>query len=148
MTLKDQLTDDMKTAMKQKDKIRLATIRLVRSAIKNREIETGQELNDAEVIQVISTLVKQHHDSIEQFQQGGREELVAKEQAELAILETYLPEQLSTEELQALVQEAIAAVDATSMKEMGRVMKYIMPKVQGKADGKVVNQLVKEQLSS
>lgn len=147
MTLKEQLTQNMKTAMKEKDQIRLGTIRLLRSAIKNREIELGQELGDEEVIKVISTAVKQRKESIEQFQKGGREELVQKEQAELAVLQSYLPQQMSEEEIIALVKEAIEAVSATSMKDMGKVMKYIMPKAQGRADGKVINQLVKNQLS-
>lgn len=146
-TLKDQLTQDMKSAMKQKEQVRLSTIRLVRAAMKNREIELGEELNDEEVIKVISTLVKQHKDSIEQFQKGGRDDLVEKEQAELGILESYLPQQMSEEDVKALVKEAIEALSATSMKDMGNVMKYIMPKVQGRADGKVINQLVKEHLT-
>jgi uncharacterized protein YqeY len=146
-TLKDQLIQDMKTAMKQKEQVRLSTIRLVRAAAKNREIELGEELNDEEVIKVISTLVKQHKDSIEQFQKGGRDDLVEKEQAELGILESYLPQQLSEEDVKALVKEAIEAVSATSMKDIGKVMKYIMPKVQGRADGKMINQLVKEHLA-
>ena len=147
MTLKEQLTQDMKSAMKQKDRVQLATIRLLRSAIKNREIELREELNDEEVIKVISTSVKQHKESIEQFKKGGREELVKKEQAELKILESYLPQQMSEAEINALVQEAIEAVNATSMKDMGKVMKYIMPKTQGRADGKMINQLVTAQLS-
>ncbi len=146
MTLQEQLTQDMKMAMKQKEQIRLTTIRQVRATIKNREIDLGKTLDDQEVIQVISTLVKQHKDSIEQFAKGGRQELVEKEEAELAILEAYLPQQLSEDEITALVKEAIAAVNAASMKEMGNVMKYIMPKVQGRADGKLVNQVVKAQL--
>ena len=147
MTLKEQLMQDMKTAMKAKEQIRLATIRFTRSAIKNREIELGEELDDDGVLKVITTLVKQHKDSIEQYQQGNRDDLVAKEQAELEVLQAYLPQQLSEEEVQALVDEAIEAVEATSVKEMGKVMKYIMPKTQGRADGKLVNQLVKSQLA-
>ena len=147
ITLKEQLMQDMKTAMKGKDQIRLATIRLLRSAIKNREIELHKELDDQDVRQVISTSVKQHKESIEQFQKGGREELVQKEQAELDILQSYLPQQMSEEEVRALVKEAVEAVEATSMKEIGKVMKYIMPKAQGLADGKMINQLVKELLT-
>ena len=146
MTLKEQLVQDMKTAMKAKEQIKLATIRFTRSAIKNREIELGEELDDDDVLKVITTLVKQHKDSIEQYQQGGRGDLVAKEQAELEILQAYLPQQFSEEEVQALVDEAIEAVGASSMKEMGKVMKYIMPKTQGRADGKMINQLVKARL--
>jgi uncharacterized protein YqeY len=147
MTLKEQLTADMKAAMKQKEQVRLATLRLVRTAIKNREVELKEELDDGEVLKVISTAIKQHKDSIEQFEKGGREELVQREQAELEILESYLPKQMSEEELKALIQEAINAVNATSMKDMGTVMKYIMPKAQGRVDGKLINQLVKSQLS-
>lgn len=146
MTLKDQLTQDLKSAMKQKEQVRLSTIRFLRSAIKNREVELGNELDDEEVIKVVSTLVKQHKESIEQFKNGGRNDLVEKEQAELEILESYLPQQLSEAEVKALIQEAIEAVNATSMKDMGNVMKYIMPKAQGRADGKIINQLVKERL--
>lgn len=147
MALKDQLTQDMKSAMKQREQIRLSTIRLIRAAIKNREIELREELGDEEVIRVISTLLKQHKDSIEQFQKGGRNDLVEKEQAELEILESYLPQPLSEEEVKVLVQEAIEAVGATSMKDLGNVMKYIMPKAQGRVDGKMINQLVKEHLA-
>ncbi len=147
MTLQEQLTQDMKSAMKAKEKVRLTTIRLIRSAIKYKEIELQHELDDDEVLQVITTAVKQHKDSIEQFQKGGRDELVEQEQAELEVLESYLPQQLSEEELTALVKEAIEASNATSMKEIGNVMKYIMPKVQGRADGKIINQLAKNQLS-
>ena len=147
MTLKEQLTQDMKSAMKQKEQVRLSTIRLVRSAIKNREIELGKELDDADVVKVISTAVKQRKEAIEQFTKGGREELAEKEQAELKVLEVYLPQQLGEEELAALVKEAVEAVNATSMKDMGKVMKEIMPKVQGRADGKIINQMVKSHLS-
>jgi len=146
MTLQEQLLQDMKAAMKQKEQIRLTTIRQIRATIKNREIEIGQELDDEEVLKVISTLVKQHKDSIEQFTKGGRDELAEKEQAELAVLESYLPQQMSEEDVVALVKEAIEAVSATSMKDIGKVMKYIMPKTQGRADGKMINQLVKSQL--
>lgn len=146
MTLKEQLTQDLKAAMKHKAQTRLATIRLVRTAIKNREVELMRELEDAEVLREINRLVKQAKDSIEQFEQGGRVDLVEEEQARLQILQTYLPQQMTEAEISALVQEAIAAVEAASMKDMGRVMQYIMPKVQGRADGKLVNQLVKAQL--
>ena len=147
MTLQEQLLQDMKTAMKAKEQARVATIRFLRSAIKNREIEIGKQLQDENVLQVIASLVKQHKDSIEQYQKGGRDDLVAKEQASLSILESYLPQQLSEEEIQSLITEAIEAVQATSVKEMGKVMQYIMPRVQGRADGRVINQLVKERLN-
>lgn len=146
MTLQERLLEDMKTAMKAKDKTTLTAIRFARSAMKNREIELGKPLDEEDALKVIVSLIKQHKDSIEQYQQGGRDDLVEREQAELAILEAYLPQQLSEEDIRALVTEAIAAVQATSVKDMGKVMHYIMPKVQGRADGKQINQLVKEQL--
>ncbi len=148
MTLQEQLIQDMKTAMKAKEQSTLSTIRFARSAIKNREIELGKPLEDDDVLRVLTTLVKQHKDSIEQYRQGGREDLVKKEEAGLRVLEAYLPQQLSAEEVRSMVVEAIAAVQATSVKEMGKVMKYIMPKLQGQADGKLVNQLVKEHFNS
>ncbi len=147
MTLQEQLTQDMKTAMKQKEQARLTTIRQIRSTIKYKEIELGRPLEDEDVLQVISTLVKQHKDSIEQFTKGERQELVEKEQAELAVLEAYLPAPLSEDEIKKLVQEAIEAVEAASMRDMGKVMKYVMPKTRGRADGKLVNKLVKELLA-
>ncbi len=147
MTLQEQLVQDMKTAMKAKEPSRLSTIRFARAAIKNREIELGKPLDDDDVLRVLTSLVKQHKDSIEQYRQGGREDLVEKEQAGLLVLESYLPQQLSEEEIRKIVIDAIAAVQATSIKEMGKVMQYIMPKTQGRADGKLVNQLVKESLS-
>jgi uncharacterized protein YqeY len=148
MTLQEQLVHDMKTAMKAKDSVALGTIRFVRSAIKNREIELRRPLEEAEVLQVMTTVVKQHKDSIEQYHQGGRDDLVEKEQAELAILQTYLPQQLTEGEIRGLIAEAIEAIQAQSMKDMGKVMRHIMPNVQGRADGRLINQLVKEQLSA
>lgn len=146
MPLHEQLTQDLKTAMKNKDQVKLTTIRQIRATMKNREIEVGHELNEEELLKVIATLVKQHKDSIEQFQQGGRDDLVAKEQAELTILEAYLPQAMSAEEIAMLLTEAIAAVQATSAKDLGKVMKYLMPKTQGRVDGKLLNQLVKQRL--
>jgi uncharacterized protein YqeY len=147
MTFKEQLAQDMKAAMKQKAHTQLSTIRLIRTGIKNREIDLGKELEDDDVLKVIVSLMKQHKDSIEQFQQGGRIDLVEKEQAELAVLEAYLPQQLSEEEIRTIIREAIEAVQATSLKDMGKVMKYVMPRMQGRADGRMINQLVKEKLS-
>ena len=146
MNLKEQLMQDMKEAMKQKEQVRLGAIRQIRSTLKYKEIELKEELDDEGILKVIATLVKQHKDSIEQFTNGGRLELAEKEQAELKVLESYLPQQMSEEEVKTLVQEAIEAVGASSMKEMGKVMKYVMPKAQGRADGKLVNQFVKELL--
>ncbi len=146
MTLKERLTEDMKSAMKQKEESRLAAIRQIRGAVKNKEIELMRELADEDIFKVIGTLIKQHKESIEMFEKGGRAELLAKEQAEMAVLESYAPQQMSEDEVRALVREAIQAVGATSAKEIGAVMKYIMPKTQGRADGKLIKQFVQEAL--
>lgn len=146
MSLKEKLANDMKEAMKAREagKARLSVIRLVRGAIRQIEIDQKVELDDEGVLAVISKEVKQRRDSIEKFKKGGREDLVAQNEADIAILMEYLPAQLSEAEVKALVEEAVAAVGATGPKDMGKVMKELMPKVKGKADGKLVNQLVKE----
>lgn len=145
MSLKEKLANDMKEAMKAREagKERLSVIRLVRGAIRQIEIDQRVELDDEGVLAVISKEVKQRRDSIEEFKKGGREDLVAQNEADVAILMEYLPAQLSEAEVKALVDEAVAAVGAKDPKDMGKVMKELMPKVKGKADGKLVNQLVK-----
>ena len=149
MSLKDKLTADMKDAMKAREagKLRLSVIRLVRGAIRQQEIDGQKELSDEDVLGVISKEVKQRRDSIEDFKKGGRDDLVAAAEAEIAILMEYLPQQLSEDEVRSLVKEAIAASGATSPKDMGKVMKELMPKVKGRADGKLVNGIVKELLA-
>lgn len=149
MTLKEKLTADMKEAMKAKEagKQRLSVIRLVRGAIRQLEIDGKKELVDEDVLGVISKEAKQRRDAIEEFKKGGRDDLVAAAEAEIAILMEYLPKQLSKDEIKGLVQEAIAASGATSPKDMGKVMKELMPKVKGRADGKLVNEVVKEALA-
>ena len=139
MSLKAQLMDDMKAAMKAKEdgKQKLAVIRMVRSAIRQTEIDGQKELDDNDIIALISKEVKMRKDSIDEFKKGGREDLVAQTEAEIAVLMPYLPEQLSEEEVRALVKEAIAATN---------VMGQLMPKVKGRADGKMVNTIVKELL--
>ncbi len=146
MSLKEKLANDMKEAMKAREagKARLSVIRLVRGAVRQIEIDQKVELDDEGVLAVISKEVKQRRDSIEEFKKGGREDLVAQNEADVAILMEYLPAQLSEAEVRALVDEAVAAVGAQGPKDMGKVMKELMPKVKGKADGKLVNQLVKE----
>lgn len=148
MSLKEKLANDMKEAMKAREagKARLSVIRLVRSAVRQIEIDEKVELDDEGILAVISKEVKQRRDSIEEFKKGGREDLVAQNEADAAILMEYLPAQLSEAEVRALVDEAVAAVGAQGPKDMGKVMKELMPKVKGKADGKLVNQLVKEAL--
>ena len=149
MSLKDKLTADMKDAMKAREagKLRLSVIRLVRGAIRQQEIDGQKELSDEDVLGVISKEVKQRRDSIEDFKKGGRDDLVAEAEAEIAVLMEYLPQQLSEDEVRNLVKEAIAASGAASPKDMGKVMKELMPKVKGRADGKLVNGIVKELLA-
>jgi hypothetical protein len=146
MSTKAKLTEDMKTAMKAKDAARLSTIRMLNSSIKNKEIDQRRELTDEEVAAVISTAVKQRRDSIEQFKAGARQDLVEQEEAEVAILISYLPQQLTEDEIRDIVKSAIAETSASSAKDMGKVMKVIMPKTKGKADGALVNKVVKELL--
>ncbi len=147
MSLKDQLNNDMKEAMKAKQTERLSTIRQLRSAIKNKEIELGKELDDEAVISVIGTLVKQRREAAQMYRDNARPELADKEEAELAVLQDYLPAQLSETELREIVKAVIAETGASSMKDMGKVMPQVMAKTKGAADGKLINQLVRELLA-
>ncbi len=147
--LSQQITEDMKTAMREKNTIALNTIRMLKSAIKNVAIEKGgadAELNDAEVVAVIRKEVKKRQDSIEQYTKAGREELVEQEETEMAILNGYLPEPLSEEKIAEIIDAAIAEVGATSRKEMGQVMKIVQEKTAGRADGKTLSQAVMAKL--
>lgn len=146
MSLKQQLLDDMKEALRAKEKIRLNTIRMLRSQIKNREIERGEELSDDEVLQVLSKAEKTRKEAIELYRRGNREDLAAQEETELAVIRGYMPERLSEDELRALIGQVVAEVGAEGMRDMGKVMGAIMPKVRGRADGQIVNRLVKERL--
>lgn len=146
MSLKEQLTQDMKDAMKAKAGERLSTIRQVRGAIKNKEIELGRELDDQGVLEVIGTLVKQRREAARMYQENARPELAAREETELAVLQEYLPAQLSEEQISAVIAEVIAETGAASLKDMGRVMPLVMTRTRGAADGKLVNQLVRQQL--
>lgn len=146
MSLKDQLTADMKEAMKAKQPERLGTIRQLRSAIKNKEIDLGKELDDDAVIGVIGTQVKQRREAAQMYRDNQRPELADKEEAELAVLQGYLPAQLSEKEIRQIVCEVIAEVGATSLKDLGKVMPQVMARTKGAAEGKLVNQLVREQL--
>ena len=143
MSLKEQLTADMKEAMKNKEKERLAVIRMVRGAIRQQEIDGQKELGEEYVIAVISKEVKMRRYSIEEFQKGGREDLVEKTQAEIDVLLPYLPAQLSEDEVRELVKAAVEQTGAATPKDMGKVMGVLMPKVKGRADGKMVNTIVK-----
>ncbi|HEX9872856.1 MAG TPA: GatB/YqeY domain-containing protein [Deferrimonas sp.] len=147
MTLKDRLNEAMKEAMRAKAPLRLSTIRLVRSAIKNREIEARCELDDPEVIGVLSTLVKQRRESAQVYRENDRIELAEKEEEELAIIQEFLPAQLGEEEIRGIIEEAVAAVGAASMKEMGQVMKIVAARTTGRADGRLVSELVKARLA-
>ncbi|MEE4253802.1 MAG: GatB/YqeY domain-containing protein [Desulfuromusa sp.] len=147
MNLKDQLMQDMKEAMKAKQTDRLGTIRQLRSAIKNKEIELQQELDDEGILSVIGTAVKQRREAALMYHDNNRPELAAKEEAELAVLQQYLPAQLSETEIRDIVSAVIAEMGATSMKDMGKVMPLVMAKTKGSADGKIVNQLVRELLA-
>ncbi|MBQ1336429.1 MAG: GatB/YqeY domain-containing protein [Selenomonadaceae bacterium] len=146
MSLKDRISEDMKAAMKAHEKDRLAVIRMVRSAIRQTEIDGKKDLDDEGVIAVISKELKMRKDSLEEFRKGGRDDLVEKTQAEIDVLLPYLPEQLSEDEVKALVKEAVEQTGAASMKDMGKVMGVLMPKVKGRADGKLVNSIVKGML--
>ena len=149
MSLKQQIISDMTAAMKAQDAARTSTLRMVKAAIMNREKEGGGELTDEDVQKLLRSQVKQRRDAVEQFEKAGRQELVAKEQAEIAIIESYLPQAASQEEIDQAVTAAITETGASSMKEMGAVMKATMAKLAGKnADGKMVSETVKAKLNS
>ena len=149
MLLRDKVNGDIATAMKAKDAARLSALRMMKAAITNKGVEKGHDLDDAEVLQVLTSLVKQRRDSIEQFSKAGRTDLVNKETAEIAVLEEYLPPAASADEIDAAVAAAIAETAATSAKDMGKVMKAVMPKLAGKhADGKTVNEAVRRKLGA
>jgi len=147
MSLKERLDQDLKTAMRERAQLRLDTIRMLKSAIKYREIELMKPLDDAGIHAVISSEVKRRRDAVEQYKAGNRPDLADKEDAEIAILQAYLPQQLTREELEAKVAAAVAAVGAQGPKDMGKVMKALLPEVQGRAEGSVVSELVKAKLS-
>jgi uncharacterized protein YqeY len=146
--LRESIAADMREAMKSREQLRVATLRMLMSAVKNTEVEKLHELSDDEVLEVITREAKRRRESIEAFRQGGRDDLVEKESGELAVLEAYLPAQLTDDELAAMVGEAIAETGATSPKQMGEVMKALMPKVRGRADGGRVSALVKSKLGA
>ena len=147
MSLNNTIGADMTAAMKAKDAPRLSALRMLKAAVMNKGVEKGRDLEDAEVLQVVASLVKQRRDSIEQFANAGRTDLVAKETGDLAVLEHYLPPALSAEDIEAAVAAAVAETGATSAKDMGKVMKAVMPKLAGKnADGRAVNDAVRRKL--
>ncbi|WP_026016782.1 GatB/YqeY domain-containing protein [Catenovulum sp. SX2] len=148
MTLTEQLKNAMKEAMKAKDKVRLGTIRLALSAIKQLEVDGQKTLNDDEVLAVLTKMVKQRKDSVEQYTQGGRADLADIEEAEIKVLETFLPAALSEQEVADLIANAVSESGAQGMQDMGKVMNLIRPQVQGRADMAVVSQLVKAKLNA
>ncbi len=148
MTLKERITEDMKAAMRASDKERLSTIRMIQAAIKQREVDERIMLDDAQVLAVLEKMIKQRRESVVQFEQGSRTDLADKEKAEIALLQTYMPTQLSEAEVDALIKEAIAATGATSMKDMGKVMGAVKAKAAGRADMGAVSARIKAALSA
>ena len=148
MTLKQQIISDLTASMKAQDAARTSTLRMVKASVMNREIEKGSELDDEEMSKLLRSMVKQRRDSIEQYEKGGRPELAEKEQAEITVIEAYLPQAASPEEIETAVSAAIAETGASSMKDMGRVMKAVQALLAGKnADGRQVSEIVKQKLS-
>ena len=147
MSLEERLVEEMKQALKSNNKLRLSTIRMIRSALKNKEIELRKKLEDEDVVKVIQVMVRKGEEFVEQFQTGGRMDLVEKEKKEIEILKSFLPQPLSQEEILKIIDQSIQETQSSSLKDIGKVMKSVMPKIGGKADGKLINQLVKERLS-
>jgi hypothetical protein len=146
-SLRKRLDEEIKAAMKAQNKIRLSALRSIKSAVRNKEIDLHKELSDAEIQDVVATLVKQRKDSIEQFSKGGRGDLVAQETDELNVLLEFLPQPLTEAEVEAIVDKALAELGTSSIKDLGKVMKHVMPQVAGRADGKMVNEIVRRKLS-
>jgi hypothetical protein len=148
MSLSDQLQADLVDAMRNKEKVRLGTLRMVKTALENKQVEKTGELSDEETLSVLGTLVKQRRDSVEQFTQGGREEMARKEQEEISVIEAYLPAGATDDEIRTAVAQAIEETGASSMKDMGRVMKTSLAALEGKTvDGAIVSRIVKETLA-
>ena len=148
MTFVDKVNQDIAEAMRAKDQDRLGPLRMLKAALMNKKVERGKDVTDGEALQIVSTLVKQRKDSVDQFTKAGRQDLADKESAEIAILETYLPPPVSREELEKAVDEAVRTTGASSPKDMGGVMKAVMAGLAGRnADGKLINELVRTRLS-
>ncbi|MBO8164109.1 MAG: GatB/YqeY domain-containing protein [Brevibacillus sp.] len=148
MSLLERLNQDMKQAMKDKAAVKLSVIRMIKAAVKNEEIQKGDSLSDDDVLTILTRELKQRRDSLQEFEKAGREDLASKTREEIDVLTSYLPEQLSEADIRQLVRETIAAVGAASKKEMGKVMGAIMPKVKGRADGTLVQQIVADELDT
>ena len=145
--LKTRINEDVKTAMRAKDKARLATLRLITAAIKQKEVDERIEVNDEQVVAILEKMLKQRKDSIEQFEKAGRDELAAQEKSEIEIIQVYMPEQLSDDEIEALIKDAITSTGAESMKDMGKVMGQLKSKLAGRADIGAVSGKIKSLLS-
>ncbi len=148
MDINKKINEEMVSAAKAKDKIRLSAVRMIKTALHNKEIELMRSLNETEIMQLLSVMVKQRKDSIEQFAKGGRTDLVEKEETELKVVQEFLPAQMADEEVENLIKKAIAEAGAVSAKDMGKVMKILMPQLTGRADGKAAGEKVKALLSS
>lgn len=148
MNFTEVVENELMAAAKKQDKVRLSTLRMIKAALHNKEIDLRRGLNETEVLQLLSSMAKQRRDSIDQFKMGGRDDLVKKEEQELQIIQTFMPQQLSAAELDSEIEKAIKEVNATSAKDMGKVMKVLMPRLTGKADGKAVNERLKIKLSN
>lgn len=147
MTIQERLAEAMKEAMKAKEALRLGTIRMMRTAIKNKEIDARGDLPEQEVIAVLSTLVKQRRESAQAYRDGGRDDLADKEELELAVIQEFLPAQLGEAEIREIIDQAVTATGAASMKDMGKVMKLVTARTTGRADGRLVSELVKARLA-
>jgi uncharacterized protein YqeY len=146
MSFLQRFDDDLKTSLKASDKLKVSVLRMAKAALKNRQIEKGGELSEDEIMAVLYSLSKQRKESIEQFSKGGREDLAEKEREELSVLQSYLPKQLTPDELDGIIAESIKESSAAGAKDMGKVMRLVMSRVRGLADGKIVNQHVKDLL--
>ncbi len=148
MSLADQIVQDLKEAMLAKDEIRISCLRMLKTSIKNKQVEKGRELKDEEIQAVVSSLVRKGKEAAAEFSKGGRQDLAKKEEQELEIFYKYLPEQLSEQEIESVLRDVISELNATSPKDMGRVMKAAMSKLAGRAEGKVVSELARRLLSN
>lgn len=146
MSLKEKLQEDLKSSMKNKDAVRKSVVTLIRASIKQFEVDNRVELDDEAIVDIIAKQMKQRKDALEEFAKAEREDLVKETEAEIEVLKEYLPQQLSEEELNEIVKDAISKVGATSMKDMGKIMSAVMPLTKGRADGKLINELVKNNL--
>ena len=148
MTINARIDAEMVQAAKLKDKETLTALRLIKAALHNKKIDLKRDLEEAEILQVLSSLIKQRRDSIEQFEKGGRQDLVEKEEKEVCVIQRFMPEEMSEEDVTREIEKAIDAVDAAGIRDMGKVMKAVMPAVMGRFDGKRVSEMVKTRLSS